>query len=307
MLLDLVGYAGIGRLAHLTRLSDEAILAVVLDRGPTSDCWLPYFGASAPLLFAMFDGKNIRYGRAPTDIGTGIVWHETSLPFTGGYERFIFDGGYGFGSGAGPLLAKSPSATSHAELGGGGERVHGFGDQLVWTNATSNAIRSYTVGTGAIDLLAMPADRHPFSVRLSTDRMVWVSGKLVGSSYEDVRWHSSPRATSANAIAVNDGPSLPITTGLMDLQINGDWAALNACTGKNDPNLCRVYIWHIATGKTWVLPPRPGKRFTRVLAVGQTEIVLGETGFASEDSQFLRTIVRIDLGSLDSIVAAWTK
>jgi hypothetical protein len=279
----------------------------VLDRGPASDCYLPYFGAASPLLFAMFDGKSVRYGRAPTGVGEDIAWHDVNVPFTSGYERFIFEGGYGFGSSAGPLLVTPPAGTTHTPLAGGGERVHGFGNQLVWTNTLASAIRSYTSSTGAIDLVTMPTDRHAFSVRLSADRLVWISGKHIGDAYQDARWQWSPRATSADSIVVSDGPSLPIIGGLMDVQTGGDWAALNACSGPNDPNLCRVHVWHMTTGKTWILPPRSGKRFTRVFAVTPTEIVLGETGFASEDSQFVRDLVRLELASLDAVVLAWSK
>jgi hypothetical protein len=140
-------------------------------------------------------------------------------------------------------------------------------------------------------------------VRLSEDRLVWISAAPNGDTFTDAKWHWSPRTTQPSAIAVADGPALPIIMdGGSDMQVGGGWAATHGCTA---PRTCQVYVWQITTGKTWVLPDRPGNHFHRIFAVSPTEIVLGEATAAGDDYKTLHRLVRIDLGALPALAAAW--
>jgi hypothetical protein len=300
----------VGFVAHLSRLSDDETLAAVLDRAPSFDCYLPLWGGSSPLLFAMSNkaGNANRYGRAPTDLGKPIAWHPEDVPDPGGFERFSFDLGYGFGTGGGPALTLAPPDAGTLYLTGGGERAHGYGKQVVWSNSRAAAIRSWAPDTNAVDLIATTGERHALSVRLSEDRLVWISGNHDLDTYRDVRWQWSPRATTNAGIDIHDGPTLPIIAGLIDLQVGGEWAAVNGCSGPRDASLCKVHVWHVTTGESWTVPARAaGRRFSRVLAISPTELVLGETGFANDEAFYFDTLVRIELASLPAITSTWGK
>jgi hypothetical protein len=133
--------------------------------------------------------------------------------------------------------------------------------------------------------------------------MVWISAVKNGDTFQDARWHWSPRTADPAAIVVHDGPSLPFTIdGGTDMQVGGDWAATYGSDGTTE----RVYVWHITTGETWVLPNRPGFHFRQILAVSPTEIVLGEAIAAKDDNNQLHNLVRIDLTAVPALVAAWS-
>jgi hypothetical protein len=260
------------------------------------------WGGSAPLLLTVLGGQgSIRFGRAPREPGTPITWHKTWLTDVAviATERFDFDRGYGIGTEE-DLRFVRPPAESSVGLGGSAHVAHGLGDQLVWAG-TTGAIRSYT-GTGpAIDLVPIPAPRK---LRLSEDRLVWISAAPNGETFKDAKWHWSPRTKQPSGIVVHDGPSLPtIIDGGRDMQVGGEWAASLGCTAPG--GVCQIDIWHITTGETLVLPHRPQHRFSRIFAISPTEIVLGEAVAAKDDFKTLHHLVRIELSALPALAKAW--
>ena len=302
-------YSKIGDLAQLTRLSDDETIAAVASRTPDT-CYLPWWGGSSPMLFMMApgDGVTVRYGRAPKEPGSPIVWQTANLEDPHGFERFIFDDGYGMGTAGGPMFLGGPSATSYITPDGGGERSHGLGNQLVWCNARASAIRSWTTSTGDVDLVTAPVGRHALVVRLSQERMVWLTGNSDLDSYQDVKWQWSPRATTAVGITVNDGPAVPVKGNLVDLQVAGEWAAVTGCSDsiEKDPAACKVHVWNMTTGMTWAIPGRSKtSRFDRILSLSPTEIVLGETGYSQGDEFLIKTLVRLDLATLSTTIASF--
>ena len=290
---------------RVERLSDGATLAAVLDRGAfkNSLCLQASWG-SAPFLFSIVgDSGAIRFGRAPRQPGAPIRWHSqwlSNVPV--GTELFDFDLGYGVGSDATPVLFKGPDDLNGTDLVGSGHVAHGLGSQLVWGGFTGS-IRSYAADGGGIDLVPIASSRDVHKLRLSAERMVWISAARNGDAATDARWHWSPRATDAASVVVHDGPSLPfIADAGMDMAVGGDWAA----TVGSDGISIHFYVWHITTGETWELPNRPGFQFKRVLAVSPTEMVLGET-IAGPDTGLMENLVRVDLATLPMLVSAWIK
>jgi hypothetical protein len=190
------------------------------------------------------------------------------------------------------------------DLAGSGHVAHAEGSQLVW-GGTTGTIRSYAGDAGQIDLVPIAGSRTIRKLRLSEDRIVWISALPNGGGFTDARWHWSPRTTDPAAIVVHDGPALPgvIADGLTDMETGGEWAV----NVGNDGTADRVYVWHITTGETWVLPNRAGFHFKRVFAVTPTEVVLGEAIPMPDDITFLDRLVRIDFAALPSLVAAWSK
>jgi hypothetical protein len=135
--------------------------------------------------------------------------------------------------------------------------------------------------------------------------MVWISATPVGGAFKDAQWHWSPRTTDPSGIVIHDGPAIPtiIADGGTDMMTNGDWAA----TVGSDGVLDRIFVWHITTGETWVLPNRAGFQFKRIFAVSPTELVLGEQSAAHDNSDVLDTLMRVDLATLPALVAALSK
>ena len=290
---------------RVERLSDGATLAAVLDRDAFKGTLCLQAGwGSAPFLFSIVGpGGDIRFGRAPRQPGAPIVWHSQWLANIPGLstEFFEFNMGYGVGSASTPVLFKGPDDLNGTDLVGSGHVAHGLGSQLVWGGSTGS-IRSYAADGGGIDLVPIASSRDVLKVRLSADRMVWISGARNGGAATDVRWHWSPRATDAASVVVHDGPSLPfIADPGLDLAVGGEWAG----TVGSDGTSIHFYVWHITTGETWVLPNRPGFQFKRILAVSPTEMVLGEE-IAGPDNGLMQNLVRVDLAALPMLVSAWT-
>jgi hypothetical protein len=296
---------GTARVLRVERLSDGATLAAVLDRGAFQDSsCLQAWSGSAPFLFSIVGaGGAIRFGRAPRQPGAPILWHSQWLSnVPAATELFDFDLGYGVGTDGTPVLFKSPDDLNGTDLVGSGHVAHGLGSQLVW-GGTTGSIRSYAADGGGIDLVPIATSRDVHKLRLSAERMVWISAARNGDAATDARWHWSPRATEASSVVVHDGPSLPfIADGGTDMAVGGDWAA----TIGSDGTSIHFYVWHITTGETWELPNRPGFQFKRILSVSPTEMVLGET-VAGSNAGLMHNLVRVDLASLPGLVGAWSK
>jgi hypothetical protein len=105
------------------------------------------------------------------------------------------------------------------------------------------------------------------------------------------------------------GPIIPAQTALVDLAAGDDYAATIGCDANSnqDIRICHVYVAQLSSGKVWAVPQRPGgNSFRKVLAIGPTELVLGE-----QDAQPLsiqpdfKRIVRIAIAHLDDVVASW--
>jgi len=206
-------------------------------------------------------------------------------------------------SGSGSAM-EHPDRSSSPLVGGDTQVVTGS-SQLVW-GGTTGSIRSYVPDGGGIDLVPLLGGRTIRKLRLSDDRLVWISATPVpGGSFIDARWHWSPRTADPASIVVHDGPSLPavIADGGTDMQVGGDWAA----TVGYDGTARRIYVWHITTGDTWVLPNRPGFYFGKILAVSPTELVFGEAIATQFPEEGLANLVRIDLAALPALVAEWSK
>ena len=299
-----------GRIVRIERLSDGATIAAVLDRGVHRDtsCYQAW-GGSAPFLFTIGGGHQIRFGRAPHQPGGPIVWHDkwlkidVDLPLYA-TERFDFDLGYGIGTDGTPILFSGPSAAVGFDLAGSGHVAHGLGNQLVWGGTTAS-IRSYAQDGGSVDLVPLTGVRRIRKLRLTTERMVWISATPVGGAFKDAQWQWSPRTTDPSSIVIHDGPAIPniIADGGTDMMTAGDWAA----TVGSDGMLDRIYVWRISTGETWVLPNRAGFQFRRILAVSPTELILGEQSAAHDNSDLLDTLMRVDLTMLPALVAAFAK
>lgn len=300
-----------GRTMRIERLSDGATLAAVLDRGPRKDtsCALAWRGGAAPLLFEIFDGDKTLFGVASRTPGSPIRWHESWLTgFTGNAnERFVSDVGYGHATYGELLILKGQSSLAPETLSPGSGLAHGHGSQVIWGYDGSGSIRSFTQSTGPIDLIPLPEPRVPMGSRLSDTRIVWVDAVRSGERFSDARWHWSPRTTSAAGVVVHDGPPVPVTGMLVDMQTTGDWAAADGYLGPGDSSSeIRMFIWNIPTGQTFILPNRPGHQFARVLAITPTELVVGERAVSPVFAPVLDHIVRIELAALPSLAEAWS-
>jgi hypothetical protein len=300
-----------GRIVRLERVSDGTTIAAVVDRGPltSSSCLLPWHGGAAPMLFTIFgsakDELQFLFGRASTTPGEPIAWHSgwvDDLPVLS-QQRFIFDDGYGVATYGGILLLPDPATLQIVDLEGGSGVIHGDGPQLVWGYAAPR-IRSYTKAGGAVDLVTLPAGRQVLGSALSADRLVWIDAVRPGEDFADARWRWSPRTTDPASVVVNDGPLVPTRGLVTDVQVVGDWAAVHGAFGTPQGVEGRVFLWNVANGKTYTMPPRPGHGFRRVFAVSPTELLLGEA--VASEHQEIQHLVRIQLSALPSLVAQWS-
>jgi hypothetical protein len=310
LMLESENTEALGRTIRVERLSDGVTVAAVLDRGPRGDsnCHLAWRGGAAPLLFDLFDGQQELFGRASETPGAPIVWQEHWVTLAGlANERFSSDIGYGHSTYAEIQLFPDKSYTVPVSLSPGSQLAHGYGAQFIWGYSNSGSIRSFTVGPGAVDLIALVPPRVPMGARLSDSRIVWIDGTRPGDEFADAQWHWSPRATQASDIVIQDGPPIPIVGQLLDMQTTGEWVAAYGEQGADKGYESRVFVWNMTSGQTYVVPNRRADRtFTRVFAVTPTELILGEQ-LLTDSFHLLDQIVRIDLAALPSLVAQWPK
>mgnify|MGYP000452538752 CR=1 FL=1 len=64
-------------------------------------------------------------------------------------------------------------------------------------------------------------------------------------------------------------------------------------------------VANLVTGKIHVVPMRAGRWFFEVMAINATSLLLKEYTLGG-NSQYMETLVRLDLSKLDALIAEWT-
>ena len=309
----------------VVRMSDGATVAAARIDSTNYECVFSGYGSDAPLLFTAFEeDAGLFFGRASIEAGAATQWQSGWVANGPAMfvSRFLFDDGHGVASNGGQVnWLPSTAANKFTVLDNSISPVDstsGRGHLLVWNknDGQHGWLMSFVPDGGAPSSFAPePSGTWINVARVTDDRVVWlsVSGpQATQFTYASARidWLKYVAAPGQFLTQTQPaGPIIPAQTALVDLAAGDDYAATIGCDANSnqDIRICHVYVAQLSSGKVWAVPQRPGgNSFRKVLAIGPTELVLGE-----QDAQPLsiqpdfKRIVRIAIAHLDDVVASW--
>lgn len=301
-------------LHELARLSDDAPLAVVRT-GP--DC-VNVTGMFSPTLFATLQrtrpGSLLSVGRASTTLGAPVVYAAPGFDIESGANQ-LFDLDHHWGSIRNSTtvdIALDPASTqmtavystpSIAVYPATRDDVVAWADYTDWSPSHRAGAAVWTPTGGALRLIQGESG-DVVKVAITEDRLVWMEATGLSAAsglYESGQLFYSPRTVDPSAVQRLIGPVIPHTElAIQDLIAYGDLAAMVV----SDNSGVGVVVANIMTGQTWFIPARPGKYFFNVMAMDAKSLLLKEYD-ASGSSQYMDTLVRLDLAKLDDLVMGW--
>jgi hypothetical protein len=161
--------------------------------------------------------------------------------------------------------------------------------------------------TRASHTIVAQAETAVRAVALSDTTMAWVGvhgPARRDGTYTAAELYWTPFPAGKDTVAVMGGTTLTEVGGVVEIQTLGDYAAILS-TDQTKKRLA-VSVVRYSDGRTWIMRPRSGVVFVRLLAVSPTEIVTGEnddTGDAALSWQ-MQHLTRYELAHLDELAAA---
>jgi len=295
---------------QLFRVGDGVTLAVVEQRA--SGCAVLGAAPAAPSAFTFWHPANGllagRAGTTPGSIEFAKTWLKTpTLPVT----MFEFSGGLGWGFRDGTVrvlstLLDTPLTVDSAA--GPPFYAAGRGSFVIWPLLLPSGAEIRGWRAGETTRIFVAEKDVITAVAQSDERIAWIStrgpeadiGKYIAA---EVRW--SPRPATPASVLITNGPALPASYGLGDLQLGGDFAA--TIGEGEDRSRALLMVVQLSTKKTWILRGRSTDWFTTVFAISAdgSEILVGATDAPGTFSGEIRRLFRLRTDRLDDLVKAW--
>lgn len=304
LLVGLTMWTSARYLTYLFRLTTDETLAATVSRTDLAHCFL---AAIPPATIVTYWNQQdlpgwFRAGK--------LEFQAQYLPAATKSAYFASEQMFGWVEKTGAVRrVTTPAATEAVLLGSNpGPGFYGTarGQLAVWTGA--DATRASVVrGTydGDAPQTFASLDGVAANVTLSADRMVWVGThgpRALDGIAESAEIYWSPLPRSPGDVAVTRGPSLPSTGAFFTLRAHGRFAVV---TGASLDEQRLLHVVDMESSRSWIIRPRPGRYFLKVLGVSSREILASEN-LVGTSGQTIHTLIRLDLSQLDTLAKGWS-
>jgi hypothetical protein len=248
-----------------------------------------------------------RADHAP-DLGSASVW----MPYPGSNTvASASSAGWGMALDNGDLVFRSWSAPAAERVGV--DDTHSmsvFEDAVVWVGRmrTPRAGLWLSRPSGTPRTL-WSSELTALRVAVTKERkVVWLAASGPGASegaYESAYWYDGVLTETLELTNVQQGPEVPVTSGLLSIVAGGHFAASWGCTQTGAVE-CNVFVYDWQSRRTFRLRDRPGRFLREPLAIGDEQLVIGENTSNSPSAiQSLEGVLMVATSELSRVEAGW--
>jgi hypothetical protein len=309
-----------GRMSAFVRASDGIVVnAFQQTSSPGVSCGTLQYGRNAPshLIYSSYlskeDEKSSGYVSGRFESSNGFSWNPFLARNLGiPTSAFEYEKGWGILAGGKIGLIHSPAQKEFEVVGySPGYSTSGYGPVIVWPGSYSSdmwqSLQRYHEKQGVTTILEKAAAPTINRVALSENHLAWISTDGIDGKYKNafLSWSPSPKNPTLISQESIQTISLPVDTGLLQLQIFNDFAVTS---GHISPALgsYRLFVVHMPSKKIWMIPTHPEYRFSWMLGISPDEIFISAKSDLIWHPTAFDKIVRLRLDHLDELEAAWT-
>ena len=258
-------------------LNSNVLVSALITLG--DKCLMTSFGTGTRAIGAsLTTTKEYRPGLLPLQPSKKTDWLLPKVPL-GSPHSFHYDGGWGsiVNQGSIGVTDSTTSSTLTTVYSSPTFQTHEVaqGDLVVWMDyqPSGSPLRGWTKAGGA-RVFAKGA-WHATQHALSPEKIVWVGATgpgVASGAYQSAQLFWTERKLDPDAISVQSGPKLGLTSYSGRIATAGNWAALRHCSSQT----CDVLLADLNANKLWRVPGRQGRLFKKLLGMNEKYVLVAE-------------------------------